>query len=63
MEQIALDMPLTHKLRPAWDMEYLNSIHAGEVSSVLDIGSILYSEREKINYCSTPMFLVKVVKG
>ncbi|WP_458458986.1 methyltransferase domain-containing protein [Pseudobutyrivibrio sp.] len=63
MEQIALDMPLTHKLRPAWDMEYLNSIHAGEVSSVLDIGSILYSEKEKINYCSTPMFLVKVVKG
>ena len=28
-----------------------------------DIGSILYSEKEKINYCSTPMFLVKAVKG
>ena len=63
MEQIALDMPLTHKIRPAWDMEYLNGIHAGSVSSVEDIGSILYSEKEKINYCSTPMFLVKVVKG
>ena len=63
MEQIAFDMPLTHKLRPAWDVEYLNSIHAGSVSSVEDIGSILYSEKEKINYCSTPMFLVKAVKG
>ncbi len=63
MEQIAFDMPLTHQNRPAWDVEYLNSIHAGSVSSVEDIGSILYSEKEKINYCSTPMFLVKAVKG
>ena len=63
MEKIAFDMPLTHKMRPAWDVEYLNGIRAGLVSSVENIGSILYSEKEKINYCSTPMFLVKVVKG
>lgn len=63
MEQIAYDMPLTRKLRPTWDEEYLRSINAGAVSTVEDIGSILYSEKEKINYCSTPLFMVKTVKG
>ena len=63
MEKIALDLPLTHKIRPAWDVEYLESIKAGQVTSIEDIGSILYSEKEKINYCSTPLFMVKAVKG
>ena len=63
MEQIAFEMPLTRQKRPDWDVDYLNSIDAGEVSSVLDIGSLLYSEKEKINYCSTPLFMVRLVKG
>ena len=63
MEQIAFEMPLTRQKRPEWDVDYLNSIDAGEVSSVLDIGSLLYSEKEKINYCSTPLFMVRLVKG
>ena len=63
MEQIAFDMPLTRQLRPAWDKQYLESINAGAVSTVEDIGSILYSDKEKINYCSTPLFMVKTVKG
>lgn len=63
MEQIAFEMPLTRQKRPDWDMGYLNSIGAGEVSSALDIGRLLYSEKEKINYCSTPLFMVRVVKG
>ncbi len=63
MENIALNMPLTKVNRPKWDIDYLNSIFAGDVSAIEDIGSILYSEKEKINYNSTPLFMVRVVKG
>ena len=63
MEEIADQMPLTGLVRPAWDVEFLNSINAGRVSIIEDIGSVLYSEKEKINYCSTPLFMVKAVKG
>ena len=63
MEEIALDMPMTKRNRPDWDVQYLKSISAGEVTSLGDVGSILYSEKEKINYSSTPMFMVRVVKG
>ncbi len=63
MERIAKEMPMTGRIRPAWDKEYLESINAGRVSIIEDIGSILYSEKEKINYCSTPLFMVRVVKG
>lgn len=63
MERLAYDMPLTGRLRPKWDVEYLNSINAGEISTIEDIGSKLYSEKEKINYHATPLFMVKVVKG
>ena len=63
MENIAMDLPLTRIKRPAWDVEYLNSLHAGSVSSINDIGNQLYSEKEKINYNSTPLFMVRLVKG
>ena len=63
MEQIALVMPLTKEHRPEWDVDFLNSINAGEVSSQTNIGRILYSRKEKINYSSTPLFMVRVVKG
>ena len=63
MEEIAYKMPLTKEQRPGWDVDYLNSIHAGCVTSQEDIGSILYSDKEKINYSSTPLFMVRVLKG
>lgn len=63
MEKIAYNMPLTDKIRPQWDAKFLESIKAGQVSTVQDIGSRLYSEKEIINYRSTPLFMVRVVKG
>ena len=63
MEQIALSLPLTDKIRPKWDQDFLNSINAGQVSVIEDIGSRLYSEKERINYNSTPLFMVRTVKG
>ena len=63
MENIALSLPLTDKIRPKWDQDYLNSIHAGQVSVLEDVGSRLYSKKERINYNSTPLFMVRTVKG
>ena len=63
MERIALSLPLTDKIRPKWDYEFLNSIEAGQVSVLEDVGSRLYSEKERINYNSTPLFMVRTVKG
>ena len=63
MEQIALSMPLTTKDRPKWDEEFLGGLHLGQVDSISDIGSRLYSNKEKINYSSTPLFVVRFVKG
>ncbi len=63
MDEIASKMPSTRRCRPKWDKEYLESIHAGQIDTIEDIGSILYSEKEKINYKSTPLFMVKLIKG
>ncbi|QFJ54678.1 class I SAM-dependent methyltransferase [Pseudobutyrivibrio xylanivorans] len=63
MDVIASKMPSTRRLRPQWDKEFLESISAGWVETYEDIGQILYSEKEKINYKSTPLFMVQVIKG
>ncbi|SDB49402.1 Methyltransferase domain-containing protein [Pseudobutyrivibrio sp. YE44] len=63
MDVIASKMPSTARLRPEWDKDYLESIKAGTVETREDIGSILYSEKEKINYKSTPLFMVKLIKN
>lgn len=62
MDAIADKMPLTGIQRPEWDQEYLIKKGVSSVVCVLDIGSEVYSEKEKVNYASTPMFMIKVVK-
>ena len=62
MEKIAYEMPSTKRMRPKWDEEFLNSLKAGRVEIMTDVGEILYSDKEKINYKSTPMFMVKFIK-
>ncbi|MCR5467414.1 MAG: class I SAM-dependent methyltransferase [Lachnospiraceae bacterium] len=63
MEQIAKTRPMTNAIRPGWDVEFLSSIKSGHAEAVENIGEILYSEKEKINYKSTPMFMVKYIKS
>lgn len=62
MEQIANNMPLTGINRPSWDKKCFNEMSVSVVTSFEDIGSKVYSEKEKVNFNSTPMFMVKVVK-
>lgn len=63
MEAIAFEMPSTRRLRPEWDKEYLEGLRMGSVETIEDVGRFLYSDKEKINYKSTPMFMVKLIKG
>ena len=62
MEKIAYEMPSTSRIRPDWDEEFLTSLNAGQVEAITDVGQFLYSDKEKINYKSTPMFMVRFIK-
>ncbi len=62
MEEIAKKLPLTGEKRPYWDEDLLTGFNVNEVSVINDVGDVLYSEKEKVNYRSTPMFMIKVRK-
>ena len=61
MEEIALHMPLSDQMRPEWDLHVLKDLGMF-VSADTEIWQKLWSEEEKINFFSTPMFLVKAIK-
>lgn len=62
MERIADNLPMTDVIRPNWDVKYLESLSVKQVSAVENIGEKVYSHKEKVNYSSTPMFMVKTIK-
>jgi SAM-dependent methyltransferase len=62
MDKIAYELPLSRIQRPDWDVEVFKSLGVSEVSFSENIGEYVYSEKEKINYASTPMFMIRAVK-
>jgi SAM-dependent methyltransferase len=62
MEEIANRLPMTDCKRPEWDQRVFLEYEVASVDLFEDIGAIVYSEKEKINYASSPMFMIKVVK-
>lgn len=62
MEDIARRVPLSLTQRPAWDEEVLREIGFKRVETDGNVWERVWSEVEKINYGSTPMFLVKAIK-
>lgn len=58
MEAIARQLPLSRERRPQWDTQAL--LACGYRNIMLDarVGEELWDETEKVNYASTPMFLV-----
>lgn len=57
MEEIAMKMPLTRACRPAWDLQVLTDL--GLLADAdPHIWKRVWSHQEKINFASTPMFLV-----
>lgn len=61
MERIARATPLSRKMRPDWDLHFLKSLgmkaHADQT-----IWHQVWTEAERVNNASTPMFLVHAVK-
>ena len=62
MEEIALRVPLSNVMRPAWDRAVLSKLGM-EVSTDVQAWDRVWSEEEKINFASTPMFLVRAVRA
>lgn len=58
MEDIARTLPLSRELRPRWDMDALLRVGARFVEINPDITPMVWDEEEKINYASTPMFMI-----
>ena len=57
MEEIARKMPLTRVHRPAWDLNVLGNLGLWAEADPC-IWERVWSHQEKINFASTPMFLV-----
>lgn len=63
MEAIAQSLPMTVVVRPEWDRKFFLDMNSCAVEVVDNIGETVYSHKEKTNYKSTPMFMIKVIKG
>ena len=61
MEEIARRMPLSGIRRPAWDVEVLSGL-GFEVFVDESIWQKVWTEQERVNFASTPMFMIKAVK-
>lgn len=63
MEQIALQMPLSARKRPEWDVEVLNKTGFEDIYTDNSVWKRVWSQEEKLNYGSTPMFMINGRKG
>ena len=62
MEQLARLLPMTRVSRPAWDIETLMNLGLS-VKADTRIWERVWSHQERVNFASTPMFLVCGEKG
>lgn len=61
MEDIARRVPLSQIKRPAWDMRVLSAL-GFETSFDEQIWKQVWSDEEKVNFASTPLFLIDAAK-
>lgn len=62
MEEIARKVPLSRRRRPEWDVHVIEHSGMHNVRTDMEVWKRVWSEIEKINYRSTPMFLIEGVK-
>ena len=62
MERISRDLPMGKIARPAWDIAVLLSKGFRNVHADTSIGDRVWNPEEKLNYASTPGFLITAVK-
>lgn len=58
MEKLAEEVPLTREQRPEWDVEILKACGFDQVDTDTEIWKRVWSEDEKVNCASTPMFMI-----
>ncbi|RLM20699.1 ubiquinone biosynthesis methyltransferase UbiE [Brenneria alni] len=58
MENIARQLPLSRERRPQWDRHALLRCGYHKIMLDMRVGDELWDETEKVNYASTPMFLI-----
>lgn len=63
MENIARQVPLSAMERPAWNTKVLESLGVCSIQTDSEIWKRVWSEEERLNYASTPMFLVRAEKS
>lgn len=62
MEEIAKQLPLSKVQRPEWDIRELLAAGFKKVMVEMEIGNKVWDEVEKVNYGSTPMFMIGAEK-
>lgn len=62
MEGISRMLPMGRLRRPQWDMDTLNALGFSAVNADTSVGKQLWNPEEKINYASTPGFMVWATK-
>ena len=63
MEAISRRLPMTARKRPAWDVETLRALGCARVTADEHIAERVWNPEEKLNYASTPGFLIHAVKS
>lgn len=63
MEKIALQMPLSAIDRPSWDRKFLKGNGFDCVAVDTQVWQRVWSQEEKLNYHSTPMFMISAIKA
>ena len=63
MENIARQVPLSAMERPTWDTKVFESLGVCSIQTDSEIWKRVWSEEERLNYASTPMFLVRAEKS
>lgn len=63
MEEIARQIPMSRIMRPAWDLQVLAGCAGYKVQADEHVWERVWDQTEKVNYASTPMFLVSAVKS
>lgn len=58
MENIARQLPLSSQIRPLWDLQTLTKLGFNHCYADTQINEKLLTEVERINYRSTPMFMI-----
>ena len=62
MERLSLSLPMGREARPGWDLRTLRGLGFASVSADATAGERVWNPEEKLNYASTPGFLIRAVK-